>query len=57
MAELTEIFKWYPEKYIDLNPYMWKKPYRVFEKDTIETVNKLFRHMDLRSLPVLAEVD
>lgn len=57
IEELTEIFKFYPEKVIDLNPYMWRKPYRVFLKDSIDMVNSLFRHMDLRSLPVLAEKD
>jgi hypothetical protein len=56
-AEIQEICKYYPEKMIDLNPYMWKRPYRINEKDTIETVNELFRHMNLRSLPVISEKD
>jgi len=57
VAEVSEILKVYFDKIVDLRPYMEARPYRVFENDHIEIINNLFRHMDLRTLPVLRESD
>jgi predicted transcriptional regulator len=56
-AEITEIVKVYYDKKIDLRPYMICRPFRVFENDSIQNVNELMRHMDLRTVPVIREAD
>ncbi len=53
--EIGEICKAHGEKMIDLRSYMVQKPFKCFEHDSIESVLQLFRHMDLRTLPVLGD--
>ena len=55
--EIGEICSTYGEKVIDVRPYMELRPYKVFESESIKIVHQLFRHMDLRSLPVLKDRD
>ena len=43
------------ERIIDLHPYMVHRPARIFEKDTVNEAFDLFRHLNLRTLPVLME--
>jgi hypothetical protein len=38
---------------LDLRPYMIERPYLVTQKDSIEKVHQLFRHMQLRQLLVV----
>ncbi len=45
------------ERIIDLHPYMAHRPTRCFERDTLHEVHEFFRHMNLRTLPVLKEED
>lgn len=56
-SEIKEITDIFADKKVDLRPYMVPKPYRVLETDTIDHIHALFRHMDLRTLPVLKEED
>jgi len=44
-------------KLIDLRPYMIPRPFTVFENDSIQKCLDVFRLMNLRHLPVLAEED
>lgn len=49
MADIAETF---PEKLIDLRPYMIEYPYVVLTTDKLPKVLEMFRHMHLRALPV-----
>ena len=42
-------------KMIDLRPYMLSRPHTVFENDQMQKCLDIFRLMNLRHLPVLAE--
>lgn len=42
-------------KVIDLRPYMLSRPHTVFENDQMQKCLDIFRLMNLRHLPVLAE--
>ena len=42
-------------KVIDLRPYMLSRPHSVFENDQMQKCLDIFRLMNLRHLPVLAE--
>lgn len=53
--EVQEICEKNADRIIDLHPYMIHRPTRCFTKDTVKEVHEFFRHMNLRTLPVLAE--
>ena len=42
------------EKMIDLRPYMVETPFSVVTSDKLSKVANLFRHMQLKMLPVVA---
>ena len=56
-SEIDDICRVYKEKSIDVRPYMEVNPHKVNEKDNIKVVHELFRHVDVRTLPVLRESD
>ena len=55
--ELQRVAKNNATKLIDLRPYMIPRPFTVFENDSIQKCLDLFRLMNLRHMPVLAEED
>ena len=55
--EFQAILAGKPLKLLDLRPYMIPRPFTVFENDSIQKSLDLFRLMNLRHLPVLAEED
>jgi len=56
-SEIQEICNNFKERVIDVRPYMEISPYRVLESDNIKVIHELFRHMDVRTLPVVKNND
>jgi len=50
---IQDICKMYPEKLVDLRPYMIEEPYIVHTTDKLPKCLDLFRHFHLRALPVI----
>ena len=55
--EFERVAAAHPTKLLDLRPYMIPRPFTAFENDSIQKCLDLFRLMNLRHLPVLAEED
>ena len=55
--EIQKIAHTHSSKVIDLRPYMVPRPFTVFENDNFQKCLDIFRLMNLRHMPVLAEED
>ena len=51
--EVKEIIAKYPDKRIDLRPYMIEQPFVILTTDSLPKVLNYFRHFHLRALPVI----
>lgn len=54
-AEVEDIAEVNLEKRIDMRPYMMKNPPKLYANSGIEEVFEHFRHLDIRTLPILSE--
>ena len=57
MDNIEEICKSNFMKFVDFAPYMIETPFVVQSTDKLQKVVDLFRHMQLRQLPVINPVD
>ena len=57
MEEIEDICKSNFMKFVNLAPYMIETPFVVQSTDKLQKVVDLFRHMQLRHLPVINPVD
>jgi len=54
MDEVADIMSRFPQKMIDLRPYMISTPHVILTTDKLPKVLEMFRNFHLRALPVLS---